>query len=382
MYSVKITAAIVLLACLAGAAKAQDPVIPLVAITVDEGKNFVGKKKQPAATDISGMACVPLQGDTHNCLVINDENKGAQFAAIRNDRMAVGKVLPLIGKEADPNTLGSPPKAGCKEKDDFDNLDGEGVAYAESFFYVVGSHGCSRKKNKFQLSSFILARIKVDAQGRPIDTSGGVLGEGEFSKAVQTTYRVSDWLTGSKDVAEFFGTSLKEKNGLNIEGVAAQGDRIWFGLRAPITTASSDGKKLDKQTFIVGGKIADLFAPGDKPSEATPETAFFDLSGLGIRDLAALPDGRLLILAGPTSEEVVPYRLFVADPGRKKAKLIGVLPEVKGRVKNDDGEDEEVTGKAEGVALLGVTAGSAQAVILFDSLTNGAPRLAKFAIPD
>src|SRR5262249_52054889 len=140
MFSVRMIAAISLLACLAGGAQAKDPVIALVAMKVDEAKNFVGKKWQTAATDISGMACVPLQGDTRNCLVINDENKGAQFATIRNDRLAVGKFIPLIGDERDPKTLGSRPKT-CKEKGDFDNMDGEGVAYAEPFFYVVGSHG-------------------------------------------------------------------------------------------------------------------------------------------------------------------------------------------------------------------------------------------------
>ncbi len=40
-----------------------------------------------------------------------------------------------------------------------------------------------------------------------------------------------------------------------------------------------------------------------------------------------------------------------------------------------------MTGKAEGVTLLEVAAGAAQAIILFDSLPNGAPHLAKFAIP-
>jgi hypothetical protein len=377
MYSVRIVAAIGLLASLAGGAQAKDPIIPLVPMTVEDGKNFISKKNQPAATDISGMACVPLQGDARNCLVINDENKGAQFAAIRNDRLAVGKFIPLIGDESDPNTLGSPPEATCETKGDFDNLDGEGVAYAEPFFYVVGSHGCSRKKDKFQLSSFILARIRVDSQGRPVDTAGRVLGEAEFSKAVQTTYRVSDWLQRAKGVKGFFAENLEEEDGLNIEGIAIQGDRIWFGLRAPVKKASKDGAMFKKQAFVVGGNIADLFEPGNKPSKAEPEMAFFDLAKLGIRDLAALPDGRLLALAGAANGDEVPFKLFVADPRNNQAKLIGTLAEVLGMVKG-----ELVRGKAEGLTLLEVAPGSAQAVILFDGLQNGAPHLAKFAIPD
>lgn len=378
MYSMRIVAAICLLAFLAGAAQAKDPVIPLVAMKVDEG-DFKGKKHQHRATDISGMACVPPQGGARNCLVINDENKGPQFAAIRNDRMAVGEFIKLIRDEHDPEPLGSPPKAKCKKKGDFDNLDGEGVAYAEPFFYVVGSHGCSRKKNKFQLSSFILARIRVDAEGRPVDASGQILGKKEISRAVRTTYRVSDWLKRSKDVADFFAGNV-EKDGLNIEGVAVQGDRIWFGLRAPVTEPSSD-HKLKAQAFVVGGTIADLFEPGDKRSKAEPEVAFFDLSGLGIRDLAALPDGRLLVLAGSKNSDEVRFKLFVADPGRNAAKPIGMLAEVEGWGEKD-GRRVWKTGKAEGVTLLEVKAGSAQAVILFDGLENGKPHLAKFSIPD
>lgn len=366
MYLVRIPAAIVLLTCLAGGAVAKDPAIPLIAMTVDGEKFVSDDKDQPLAFDISGMACVPPQGDAHNCLVINDENKRAQFATVRSDRMTGGKLVPLIGDDPVSETLGAPPKEKCKETGKFKNLDGEGVAYAEPFFYIVGSHGCSRSKDKFQLSSFILARVRVDAQGRPAGSS------------VETTYRVSDWLKKAKHVKHFFAKNLKKKEGLNIEGVAVLGDRIWFGLRAPVTEAKRDGKKLEGQTFIVSGSVTDLFAPGHKKSKAEPDSASFDLSGLGIRDLAALPDGRLLVLAGPTNEEEAAFQLFVADPIKAIAKPIGTLATVTGP--NKDGK--MVAGKAEGVTLLGVAGQSAQAVILFDSLKDGAPHRAEFAIPD
>ena len=232
MYSVRIVAAIGLLASLAGGAQATEPVIPLVKMNVDG--SFLGEEGKPPAIDISGMGCVPLQGDIRNCLVINDENKAAQFAVIRNNGIAIGGPIPLIGDTPDPRTFGSAPNETCKRVDDFDNLDGEGVAYAAPFFYVVGSHGCGRSKGKFRLSSFILARVRVDAQGRPVDASGRLLGEKEFSSAVETTYRVTDWLKASAEVAGFFAKDLETEDGLNIEGVAVDGDQIWFGLRAPV----------------------------------------------------------------------------------------------------------------------------------------------------
>jgi len=56
----------------------------------------------------------------------------------------------VIGDAPDPKTSGTPPKTTCEKADGFDNLDGEGVAYSEPHFYVVGSHGCSRKKGRKQ----------------------------------------------------------------------------------------------------------------------------------------------------------------------------------------------------------------------------------------
>ena len=54
-----------------------------------------------AATDISGMACMPASNGQRTCLVINDENKNAQFVAIRDDRMTVGAPITLIGDAPD-----------------------------------------------------------------------------------------------------------------------------------------------------------------------------------------------------------------------------------------------------------------------------------------
>ena len=136
-----------------------------------------------AATDISGMACMPASNGQRTCLVINDENKNAQFVTIRDDRMTVGQPIALIGDAPDPKTSGTPPKPPCEKADDFDNLDGEGVAYSEPHFYVVGSHGCSRKKGKFRLSSFILARVRVDRQGQPAGSDGVALAAGNFAAA-------------------------------------------------------------------------------------------------------------------------------------------------------------------------------------------------------
>src|SRR5262249_9607416 len=109
------------------------------------------------ATDISGMACMPSVSATRSCLVINDQDRSAQFVTIEGDRVIGGPRLPLIEKQPPDAIIGQEPRevdcSGGKAK--FKDLDGEGVAFAESYYYVAGSHGCSRNKDKFRLSSFI-----------------------------------------------------------------------------------------------------------------------------------------------------------------------------------------------------------------------------------
>jgi hypothetical protein len=108
---------------------------------------------------------MPPVGTRRTCLLVNDENKNAQLATIDGDRLVVGDPIVLIRDEPDTNpkkTLGKAPDVGCpKGVGDFGKFDGEGVAYSGPFF-LIGSHGCSRNSEKFRLSSFMLARIRVD----------------------------------------------------------------------------------------------------------------------------------------------------------------------------------------------------------------------------
>ena len=371
MYSVRIVAAIGLLASLAGGSQASEPVIPLAKMNVDG--SFLGEEGKPPAIDISGMGCVPQQGDIRNCFVINDENKAAQFAVVRNNGIAIGGPIFLIGDAPDPRILGLRQMRRART----------------STISTISTVKASLMRPRSSTSSvltvwtqqgqippfiFILARVRVDAQGRPVDASGRLLGEKEFSSAVETTYRVTDWLKASAEVAGFFAKDLETEDGLNIEGIAVDGDQM---VRSAGTGQSrhAKAKRRGERAFIVGGSVAALFSKD--PAAAGPSLKSFDLSNLGIRDLAMLPDKRLLVLAGATNGPEVPFKLFVADPMKETAKPIGTLAGVTGpgkKMKTDGG-------KAEGVTLLDVAGKSASAVILFDALVDGSPHLAKFAIP-
>jgi len=91
-----------------------------------QGKN--GKKSK----DVSGIACATAYGFPRACLVIDDNMQEAQFVTVKDGEIVAGDVIPLIDNSFEGKPL---------------ELDGEGVAYADGFFYVIGSHGHPRDSN-------------------------------------------------------------------------------------------------------------------------------------------------------------------------------------------------------------------------------------------
>jgi hypothetical protein len=297
--------------------------------------DFAGKKRN-AANDISGIACRPPSGGEYRCLLVNDESKAAQFATLAQGTIRPEHSLPLIGDKASAAS-GRQPAIGCPKQGGFGEFDGEGVAYADRMFYVVGSHGCSRHSGEYRPSSFLLARI---APGN------GETGTPELS------WRVADLLGTAGEVAPYLGKPLDaESNGLNIEGLAVVGDRLWLGLRAP---------SLDGRAFLVGGSVAELFKPGSEPATGKPQLlAFPSGAQRGVRDLAPLADGRLLVLAGPAQEQDVPYAILLLDPADPTAvRELGEL-----RVRKN--------AKAEALTVLAQERDELRVLVGYDGVKNG-----------
>jgi hypothetical protein len=324
---------------------------PLDAVEYDVPHKFIGKDGK-AARDLSGIACAPGQGIRH-CLVIDDEGDGAQRATLDGTSFVAGDPVPLVGESDRDVTFGARPEVDCPNGDgEFGELDGEAVAFAAPYYYVVGSHGCSRKKGEFRASSFILARLSDEPQGR-----------------VETTFRLTDVLRHASTVSAYFGKDLVDDNGLNIEGLAVRGDQLIIGLRGP----SIDGK-----AYLVRTDIGPLFAEGHGPGVPSSTTIPIAVpEGTGIRDLTTLPDGRLLLLLGPAQDQGLPYSLarieLPSNPDLDvpiKVETLAELPEI---------ADDDTIGKAEAVVVLNETAVELEVLVLFDGLKNGAPR--KFHIP-
>ena len=302
---------------------------------IEASSDFAGKKRK-AANDISGIACRPPAGGEWRCLVINDESKTAQFATLTQGAIKPGRSLPLIG-ETMPAALGRQPAIGCPKPGGFGEFDGEGVAYADRVFYVVGSHGCSRHSGEYRPSSFLLARIAP--------------GNGETGMP-ELSWRVADLLAAADEVGPYLGKALDERtNGLNIEGLAVVGDKLWLGLRAP---------SLDGRAFLVGGSVAELFKPGSEPATGKPQLlACAAGAQRGVRDLAPLADGRLLVLVGPAQEQEVPYAILLLDPADPTAvRELGEL-----RPRKD--------AKAEALTVLAQERGELRVLVGYDSVKNG-----------
>lgn len=342
--------------------------------TVKPVGRFEGKRNKPAR-DVSGIACLPIVSDERVCLVVNDESAFAQFATLRDRSLTAGATIDFIANlgariATDPapagvfgsEAAGRPVAVGrCPDRDlakDFDEFDGESVAWAPAAsgggaFYVVGSHACGRGSGTRRRSTFLLARIAADRSGRPTGPAS-------------LSWRLGEALLHADQVSAHYGLPTdRAHQGLDIEGVAAAGENLFFGLRAP---------SLDGQAFILRARAADLFAAGGQ-SAPPVQVARLPLGrDTGIRDLAALPDGRLLILSGPSQDQAdVPQRLMLVTPGEQRDWPV---QEALAAI-----EPSHAEAKAEAVTVLEATRDSLTVLVIFEDILKHHPREYVLALP-
>ena len=298
--------------------------------TVSE--NF--EKSRKARLNLSGAACATKVPPFASCVIVNDEKKYAQFFSMDETVIHPGKVIRLTadGKKGDP--------------------DAEGAAYDGGYFYITGSHGRSRhhpkEKNK---SSYVIFRFRVDtATGKPTFRVSD-----EKVIGVESSHRIRAVIKA--EVRKFYDKQLS-KNGANIEGIAVRDGRIYFGLRGP----SDDG-----EAFVISVDARAAFTP-DKDLQAVSNKLQLG-PYTGIRDLAAVADG-MLVLTGPVNEQLVTPALRHWDP---KTGVLGPARELQI-------PDKAKKGKAETLLILKDVEGEPwRALVMFDGVKNGAPT--EYAIP-
>ena len=174
------------------------------------GKN--GDKSE----DVSGIACAQGEGFPRACLVIDDNIQAAQLITLKDGELIAGEPAPLIENSFEGKPL---------------EFDGEGIAYADGFYFVIGSHGHPRdRKHKLKPdkdAEQIKARIAAASQIVRLHVNAdGTLGQPE------RTGKLREIIASVPALRPFLDRRLDE-NGLTIEGVAVKGGRLFAGFRGP-----------------------------------------------------------------------------------------------------------------------------------------------------
>jgi hypothetical protein len=204
-----------------------------------------------------------------------------------------------------------------------EEADIEGLARTGHFLWAVGSHSLRRKQIKVrhagdkalrrlakvegQHNRQILVRLPIaDVDGLPTPVREIVV-DGERHQVAQLDARdgLRTLLRDDDHLAPFLAIPGKD-NGLDIEGIAVSGDRLYLGLRGPV---------LRGWAFVLELRpYVDPDEPGRlrlrEFDDGLPyRKHVLDLDGLGVRDLCPAGDD-LLVLAGPTMDLDGPVRIY------------------------------------------------------------------------
>ena len=321
-----LVAAVLVLGLAAGdrAAARDDGVWPV------HGK-LLGKNDRKSE-DVSGIACATAHGFPRSCLVIDDNMQQAQFVTVKDGAIVAGDTIALIDNSFAGKDL---------------DLDGEGVAYADGFYYVIGSHGHPRHSSpKLDTTAKIAARIAASSQIVRFRSDGD-----SATSPVERTGKLLGIIAQEPILAPYLGRRL-EDNGITIEGIAVRRGRILAGFRGP---------------SLSGGRAAVLsFAIDSVFGDALPDTRLFRLplgKGRGIRDLTVFGHG-VLVLAGPSAKGQNSFAIYWWDGESEDVKHLQDLADVFG--KKDKRKPEALLPLDEGASGLRV-------LILFDGEKEGGP---------
>lgn len=291
--------------------------LPATAWEVEPGRTFEVKGKVEKGRDLSAAAA--LGGGW--LLVASDETRGVQRARLDDAAgvLHMQSYMPLIEGEGS-------------------EIDLEGLAWdpARALCYAAGSHALSRKKNRHEDDRSRVLAAAFSAQGE--------LRQGTVRSASLMPLLERD------DVLRPHLEQPDERNGLDIEAVAYRDGRLYFGLRAP---------SLDEKAQVLEVEAAALFEGGGKLLRHELKVG----AGRGIRDMAAIEAGFLLLVGASAADDQAVAREFAfwfwPGPG-------GAAEEV--------GKLTATGGKAEGLLVMEEAAGRLRVLVFHDGVKEGEPR--------
>jgi hypothetical protein len=191
-------------------------------------------------------------------------------------------------------------------------MDIEGLCAADGFLWIVGSHSRKRSrpepdendpgralqrmdKVKREPNRYFLGRVPLieEAPGRfaPVRSDGARTSG--WVKLGKSRSALEKWLAQDPHLGPFLNIPSKE-NGLDVEGLAVRGDRIWLGLRGPVLRGHAVVLDLELRQTASGHLKARRVDDGRRYRKH-----LLDTRGLGVRDMRFDGDD-LLLLVGPT----------------------------------------------------------------------------------
>lgn len=265
------------------------------------------------------------------------------------------------------------------EAPDVHEADVEGLAYADGYLWLVGSHSLKRRQPRrhdgpeqalqrlaqvrCDGNRYLLARIPLVARNGTYHLAAAVTQQGQ----TRTAARVSGDDTGNAlteavredaHLGAFLALPGKD-NGFDIEGLAVVGPRLFLGLRGPVLRGWAVLLEVALQEAHPPSATLQLQPMG--PHGRPYRKHILDLGGLGIRDLC-VHGADLLILAGPTMELDGPVTVFRwpggAQPPGEQVVSAHALERVL-EVPYGQGEDH-----AEGMTLFTPDGGTARALLV------------------
>jgi hypothetical protein len=301
------------------------------------------RRRDKTRRSASGIACPPRAASeaSRTCLVVFDEGAEARFAQVGNGSLAPrAERVPL-----------RPPGVGE--------------------LYVTGSHAAKRGDCSSNPDGRHVIRFRRDdaSGGAARDPTGALDGYADSDRLWQL-------MATQPELAPFVGEgkclgtlpppgapALRGRRGVDVEGLAAKGGRLFFGFRGPV---------VEGRAPVLGVQAAGLFDTAGPDARVT----FLDLGeGRGIRDLQSVSSG-FLVLAGPgddPTDSAVGYVLAFWD-GESKASPVA-RPRVLARLDLREVRlgtcDKEI--KPEGVAVLDETPSEYLILVLSDGMCDGGP---------
>jgi len=231
-----------------------------------------------------------------------------------------------------------------------DEIDIEAIAAEGDTYYIIGSHGISKKEGELQGNRYGIFRLKVDpATGRPTRPLS-------VERASLAEVLRSDPVLG-----EHFGKPLQQR-GVNIEGLAVRDGRLFVGLRGP---------SLEGSAFVLEVRAEDVFDGKPLPPYTLHKLQMGP--GLGIREIVAAQSDFLIIAGNSAAEPSEKYTQSVEYDEDREFLLIewdGAGSEV-----HKIGPIPDVNGKAEAMMILEETQDHVTVLMLFDGPRQGRPTI-------